>query len=148
MTYQLQQKLFKDLSIRIPYGVMVEYRNKAYELCSIGCPYGFVNYYMGLITVSIKNGNEVISNIPFDEVKPYLYELCLDDKIRKDMCVDLGLPIRIHSIGDPYLYSGEDDTLFNWRKIINWLYEHHYDVYGLIDDGIGIKITEENNPYK
>ncbi|MBQ3944137.1 MAG: hypothetical protein II670_00810 [Alphaproteobacteria bacterium] len=147
MTHQLQQKLFKDLSIRIPYGVMVEYRNKAYELCAISCPYGFTDY-MGLITVSIKSGNETIANVPFNEVKPYLYKLYIDDKTKSSMCNDLGLPIRIRSTGDPFLGSVDNDTLFNWRKIIEWLYVRHYDVCGLIDDGIGIRVTEENNPYK
>lgn len=31
---------------------------------------------------------------------------------------------------------------------INWLLEHHFDFLGLIDKGLAIEVTEDNNPYK
>ena len=31
---------------------------------------------------------------------------------------------------------------------IDWLNAHHFDYRGLIDKGLAIEVTEENNPYK
>ena len=147
MSPQLKDKLFWDLSIRLSCGVMVEYRNKAYELLEIGCQYGFT-YYYNAITVTIRNGDEVLTNVPFDEVKPYLYKMYLYDRHRKIMVEDLGLDIRVKSNGEPYFINTDLDILSNWKKVIKWLISHHFDVYGLIDDGIAIQITDDNNPYK
>jgi hypothetical protein len=33
-------------------------------------------------------------------------------------------------------------------KVIDWLLENHFDYRGLIEKGLAIKVTEENNPYK
>ena len=32
--------------------------------------------------------------------------------------------------------------------LINWLNEHHFDYSCLIEKGLAIAVTEENNPYK
>ena len=36
----------------------------------------------------------------------------------------------------------------NIPKYINWLNAHHFDYRGLIERGLAIEVTEENNPYK
>ena len=33
-------------------------------------------------------------------------------------------------------------------KLIDWLNSHHFDYRGLIEKGLAIEVTEENNPYK
>lgn len=33
-------------------------------------------------------------------------------------------------------------------KFYQYCHAHHMDIYGLIDNGLAIKVTEENNPYK
>ena len=33
-------------------------------------------------------------------------------------------------------------------KHIDWLLAHHFDYRGLIEKGLAIKVTPENNPYK
>jgi hypothetical protein len=33
-------------------------------------------------------------------------------------------------------------------KFIDWLNAHHFDYRGLIEKGLAIAITENNNPYK
>ena len=40
-----------------------------------------------------------------------------------------------------------------WASTINmdaidWLYVHHFDYRGLIEKGLAIEITKDNNPYK
>ena len=32
--------------------------------------------------------------------------------------------------------------------VIDWLNKHHFDYRGLIEKGLAIEVTEENNPYK
>ena len=41
-------------------------------------------------------------------------------------------------------YYEHRDTL----KTFDWLNAHHFDYRGLIDKGLAIEVTEENNPYK
>ena len=33
-------------------------------------------------------------------------------------------------------------------RLIDWLNEHHFDYRELIDKGLAIEVTEENNPYR
>ena len=37
---------------------------------------------------------------------------------------------------------------FDGLESYDWLNAHHFDYRGLIDKGLAIKVTEENNPYK
>lgn len=32
-------------------------------------------------------------------------------------------------------------------EYLEWLHEHHFDYRGLIEKGLAIEVTEENNPY-
>ena len=34
------------------------------------------------------------------------------------------------------------------HEIYDWLNAHHFDYRGLIEKGLAIEVTEENNPYK
>lgn len=36
----------------------------------------------------------------------------------------------------------------NISKYIDWLNAHHFDYRGLIEKGLAIEVTEDNNPYK
>ena len=36
----------------------------------------------------------------------------------------------------------------NTISSIDWLLEHHFDYRGLIDKGLAIEVTKENNPYE
>lgn len=40
------------------------------------------------------------------------------------------------------------DALANDMDAIDWLNAHHFDYRGLIDKGLAIEVTEDNNPYK
>ena len=37
---------------------------------------------------------------------------------------------------------------FSFTDEVDWLNEHHFDYRGLIEKGLAIEVTEENNPYK
>ena len=40
------------------------------------------------------------------------------------------------------------DIVKTSKEVIDWLNAHHFDYRGLIEKGLAIEITEENNPYK
>ena len=53
------------------------------------------------------------------------------------------------------LYTDEDKEFreidfcdFNCYKRTDFLLAHHFDFRGLIEKGLAIEVTEENNPYK
>ena len=37
---------------------------------------------------------------------------------------------------------------YNEIAKMDWLNEHHFDYRGLIDKGLAIEVTDDNNPYK
>lgn len=51
-----------------------------------------------------------------------------------------------------YLYAerennNELDDIEQYSDLIDWLNAHHFDYRGLIEKGLAIEVTEENNPY-
>ena len=42
-------------------------------------------------------------------------------------------------------FSGSPDGAANF---VDWLNKYHFDYRGLIEKGLAIEVTEENNPYK
>ena len=46
-------------------------------------------------------------------------------------------------------YAVEHRTLYEFdaANLIDWLNAHHFDYRGLIEKGLAIEVTEENNPY-
>ena len=43
---------------------------------------------------------------------------------------------------------GVDIWFDDIANILNWLNAHHFDYRGLIEKGLAIAVTEENDPYK
>ena len=52
-----------------------------------------------------------------------------------------GIRTPLSHFGDfiPYEYMG---------RVLDWLNAHHFDFRNLIEKGLAIAVTEENNPYK
>ena len=48
-----------------------------------------------------------------------------------------------HKLCDKYY-----DIYFDSVESIDWLNAHHFDFRGLIEKGLAIEVTTENNPYK
>ena len=46
----------------------------------------------------------------------------------------------------------EELRTLKWTKLehytVDWLLSHHFDYRGLIEKGLAIEVTEENNPYE
>lgn len=46
------------------------------------------------------------------------------------------------------LITAKEYSSFGGVKLIDWYNANHIDYRGLIDKGLAIKVTEENNPYE
>lgn len=117
MTQEDKELLLMDLSARLPYGVKVRH-----------------------ITESAK---KIGASYLIDVLNPILYKYILEDNI----------------LAWPYLRPMSSMTeeekeilrTLKWTKLehhtVDWLNSHHFDYRGLIEKGLAIEVTEENNPY-
>lgn len=122
MTQEEKDLLLRDLCARLPYGVRVNYGG--YEGC---------DYKLTLTT---------LQDFPTEDVKPYLRPMSSMTEEEWRECVNLG-------IGDEFEDSyGEHRHLLPSHRLYDWLNAHHFDYRGLIEKGLAIEVTKENNPYK
>ena len=125
-----KELLLKDLSARLPYHVK----------CKVWLKYGTTEE--GLLDLE-HNYGDVLQDAFFytdriKDIKPYLRPM---SSMTKE---------EYNEVGD--LLKAEDPSL-NLDEVmatieIDWLNSHHFDYRGLIDKGLAIAVTEENNPYK
>lgn len=115
--------LLRDLCARLPYEPIVEYVIKG--------PGGSINITSKLDTLHIE---ELLQNSEdLVEVKPYLRPM---SSITEEEKMKL-------SLSQIYAFAH-----YNEIAKIDWLNEHHFDYRGLIDKGLAIEVTNDNNPYK
>ena len=139
MTQEDKQLLLQDLCARLPYGVKV--------LDNSHKDYGVSNLINIGVDGSILIDNEMndIQYYPIiDNIKPYLRSISSMTKEEKaQMAHDC------YVISLDFEYTTTDMVaLWNTPRVINWLNAHHFDYRGLIEKGLAIEVTEENNPYK
>lgn len=125
MTHEEKELLLKDLSARLPYGV----------LCDIGLKYPlplqriFVDRLDGILLDFYEDGDNY--QVYLSEVKPYLRPLSsMTDEEKEEY----------HKLCDNCY-----DIYFNSVESIDWLNKHHFDYRGLIDKGLAIKATEKDS---
>ena len=130
MTQEEKELLFKDLSARLPYGVKIE----------------LTWWVMGegtCINTTLEPDHiEQLLNDEYGdtEIKPYLRPMSSMTKEEEDEFV---------SFTDTMFRFGEDDSLCVLPlDAISWLNKKMFDYRGLIEKGLAIEVTKENNPYK
>jgi hypothetical protein len=146
---QEDKELFlKDLCGRLPYGVIVNYKGLVRPLFSVSPTQHFQitldnaldGEHNGLVYVSLDTDNA-------DELKPYLRpmsSMTKEEQKELEKIIDgiLGYKARNY-------FHSEDD--YKWNTLyeaIDWLNAHHFDFRNLIEKGLAIAVTPENNPYK
>lgn len=130
MTKEDKELLLKDLCARIPYGVKIlDNAHKDYgdsKLINIGF-YG---------SILIDNEMNDIQYYPIiDEIKPYLRPLSsmtVEEKKELNNVLE-------------YQYYSVDSCMC---EASDWLNKKMFDYRGLIEKGLAVAITEDNNPYK
>lgn len=146
MNQKDKELLLKDLCGRLPYGVMLN-----------------IDYYDLQGDEKLKNRDVVLShgnichcfgNTNWVSVKPYLRPMSsMTEEEKKELeCLFDAKNITNDSIC--FLEGGtleeyEAQIPFSFcSKLIDWFNVHHFDHRGLIEKGLAIEVTKENNPYK
>ena len=143
MTQEEIQLLLKDLSARLSYGVMCQVDDGAAglndgKLIEIDISKELVRFEV-----------DYYWDAYIDDVKPYLRPMSsMTDEEKREYFSFIGgqQPFDCDFSAYPieYKFIYEHDI----NSYIDWLNAHHFDYRGLIECGLAIAVTEENNPYK
>ena len=134
MTQEEKELLLKDLCGRLPY--------KTYVKTTKGIGYVYAINTSQLIELSIANNSEYWSEVfNINEIKPYLRPM---SSMTEEEYKELKSISPYYGFA-PYKFIG--DWCPNY-EMTDWLNAHHFDYRGLIEKGLAIAVTEENNPYK
>lgn len=139
MTQEDKELLLVDLCARLPYGVKCTTKSS----------------WNGIYTIEGYKDNRVFLDCPvYDEgddewmiesIVPYLRPMDSMTKEEKkeyeSLCILI--PVNYDSDLSKYDYYTTDSI-----DSFDWLNAHHFDYRGLIEKGLAIAVTEENNPYK
>lgn len=119
MTQEEKQILLKDLCARLPYRVKVQ----------IPVMNDTITLTCGDISAYFFNPNNKVF------LKPYLRPMSSMTEEEKSE-----EPAGTSLDGYMYVYEAEE--------YVDWLNAHHFDYRNLIEKGLAIEVTEDNNPYK
>lgn len=123
MTQEDKKLLLKDLCARLPYGVKIKLGDYNYQVCGYNpekeMPVKIWYYYDSRLTL------ESYIDVYLEDYRPYLRsQLSMTEEEKEEYC------------NTQYIF------------LTDWFNEHHFDYRGLIEKGLAIEVTEDNNPYK
>ena len=124
MTRENKELLIKDLSCRIPYGVIVNVDGK------YNARLESVNWYD---EVSVDDSSNDLYTI--SEVRPYLFPLSSMTNEQKE---------KYYNLQEKVIYNSKELVNSNVMEYVNWCYKHHIDINGLIPIGLAIDCTNLN----
>lgn len=128
MTQEEKQLLLKDLCARLPYNTKV-----FFSIIEEDEP---VELSLSVI--------RCLESIPLGQndivIKPYLRPMSCMTKEEKKEYLSTKIRINRDDLREIQYYATSNT--------VDWLNKHHFDYRGLIEKGLAIAITEENNPYK
>lgn len=149
MTQEQKDLLLKDLSARLPYGVVLEQTYKVTvittnteEVLTRKIELYSINTLDDMTVSGIHNdGEEEICF--FEEVKPYLFPLSSmtaeqKEFIKNKFCYDWDIDDHPYSLWTYCIGIGDVDEL------IDWFHKNHIDYRGLIPMGLAIDATGLN----
>lgn len=145
MTQEEKELLLKDLCARLPYEVkcLVNFDDGTKEIMTLktGLPnsFGRWDFY-----------NENCSGCS-NNFKPYLRPMSsMTEEEREELSDYLCEQVMSNKIGitiPPNPTQGKGIPFIWMGDCMEWLNAHHFDYRGLIEKGLAIAVTEENNPY-
>lgn len=144
MTQEEKLLLTKDLCARLPYGVKcyVPIENCTMELT--GKRLNYFCFHKDVWGFDYSHEQEIVIDPLNDANNNYIVKPCLrsmssmtEEEEKEYMNIDN----RSYSCPMAYAHIPASDR-------IDWLNAHHFDYHGLIEKGLAIAVTEENNPYK
>ena len=127
MTQKDKELLLKDLCARLPYNVIcqVEFKENGKYNSKVMLLSGIFTDEAYFTT----KGGSIYSN----EYKPYLFPLSSMTEEQEKEC---------QQIKHSYYFDDDSFVLFDWYN------KNHFDYRGLIENGLAIAVTKENNPYE
>lgn len=132
--------LLKDLCARLPYGVIVETQ-------LVNAPRAKYPVLKVLKSYMLCDFMQSIENVI---LKPYLRPMSSmteEERLELSMLTNDGFKFYLYTNEPIIMCSGKDYNYLNGLSILDWLNEHHFDFRNLIERGLAIEVTEENNPY-
>lgn len=138
MTQEDKEILLKDLCARLPYEVKLECK---WKTPAPNGTYGMITKMDSFVLDQICNIDDI--DVPFDEVKPFLFPLSsLTEEQRNDiskLIIDTKTKFSPYGKINP---KGCDNLFISTVKqanvLINYCLTHHLDINGLIEKGLAI----------
>ena len=138
MNQEDKELLLKDLSARLPYGVKIRLGDYDYQVCGYDSekemPVKIWYYYDSNIIL------KSYIDIHLTGYRPYLRPMSSMTEEEKNEY--------LNTFKKSIIGTDEEDGRVWTVSSIDWLNAHHFDYRGLIERGLAIEVTEENNPYK
>lgn len=124
MTQEDRNLLLHDLSTRLPHRTIINVNGRFQTL---------------LTSINLDYINE---DYPIESIKPYLRPISSLTQKERDKFCDIGGVIS-HRPSDGKLY-----LVAYFPEALDYLNSIHADYRGMIEKGLAIEVTDENNPYK
>ena len=136
MTQEDKQLLFKDLCARLPYRTMVKcITDGNHEFDEELSVMHIMNFYQFVVKPYLRPMSSMTEE-EMDEV-----EMIMGVEDNKSIIFDFTSDGNI-------IFKNGNCSVCVFKKLIDFLYSCHFDFNNLIEKGLAIEITEENNPYK
>jgi len=145
MTQEDKKLLLKDLSARLPYGVKVR---TPYNDAILG---GIVDRKGVKTTIDYTDIVTDKQTYPIRYIKPYLRPMSsMTEEEKKELLQISNFNPDVDDICYDSICCIERTSIdiVDIANFISWLNKNIFDYRRLIEKGIAIAVTEENNPYK
>ncbi len=131
MTQEDKELLLKDLCARLLYGIKIRLGDYDYQVCGYNSekemPVKIWYYYDSNLTL------KSYIDVYLTDYRPYLRPMSSMTEEEKEQTRDLWI---------------DADTKTHATRLIDFYNKHHFDYRGLIEKGLALEITKENNPYE
>ena len=122
MTQEEKQLLLRDLSARLPYGVIIHtWYNRSIDIKCTG-----IDLYTNTVNLDIPKDDD--AKVYIDNVKPYLRPMSSMTEEEESEYL---------KIVDGFL------NFENAPRVVDWLNTHHFDYRDLIEKGLAIEAPED-----
>ena len=132
MTQEEIKLLLKDLSARLPYGVICKWKNDGYsgggeliDICKVKTSKGYIYW-----DCYFEDEND---DIPIEIVKPYLRPM---SSMTEEEAMEYA------NCGNIIANSPQNNYLIPNPNCVDWLNSHHFDYRGMIEKGLAIEASE------
>ena len=142
MTQEDKKLLLNDLCARLPYGVKFlreswnfewDQELSVIEVLEDIDKEGYIN-------------NAKVYNV--EDIKPYLRSMSSMTEEENKERIQLGILCAINDNHERIFDGFGNESVDTQLKALDWLNANHFDFRNLIERGLAIAVTKENNPYK